>query len=673
MPRRKRDPFEVKLTPQEREKLELRLCEEIDAAFDARIEIVGRDQRIDQWHKMYEGGDRGITKNSPWPGAANLNSWIGTEKVDAFRARVVKTLFAEPIWIVSGWSGSDQEQLSKVEAFHQWAAEEERLQTRLSKVVHNALIEGTGVLEVSERPVLRKQRQRIRALVQTTSEGKPIADENGRLQPEVGPDGMPMQAPEGTPDEMTTPVVLDNTMKVRSGPQYRVLSLQDFAMLPGHAQEREDVWGYAKRFWKRVPDLLTMEQAGVYENVDAIGEEDEREEDAATLREGQRIAPQRGPTAEKELFELTFLDDLDRDGVQEWYIATLSVKHKKLLRLQRDDLGQSRYLIWVPFPRTRFVYGYSLIGHKLDSIIEEHTAWRNMIADRVNLVINAPIKRRVGSMWNPTAVPWGPHAIMDVQDMGEVEAMVIPDLPSSVVHREGSVLSAAERVAGMNDAASGVTPNSDRTKGEVELVHGESMIRVEEVVKHLQESMEDLFNVRHEIWKRTLREQPLDMPKDLMVSMENRGLMTTSRLLQVGDLEGTFRGKPRGSVETADYSVLRQDYIGLMTALTQFSQAVPTFGVLFQDPELGKALLSQAIRIFRWENREAFETALQKATQKAQQIMASGGALGPAGAPPDNPAGTPRKPQTTPGPPKAPNNSGPNGGQPSPNRATLNQ
>lgn len=623
MARKQRDPFEVTLTDVERTTLAARLTFEIDEAINARHAIVGDDNMLDGWHQTYEGGDRHITKDSPWPGAANLTSWIGTEKVDAFRSRVVKTIFTEPIWLVAGWN-MDPDRVSAIEQFHQWKAEEERLQGYLSKVVHNSLIEGTGVLEVSERPVLRKVRERFRAMVDTTPAGVPLSNMQGETFVKQDEAGNPVEAPEGTDPSLTKLVVLDKIAKTRGGPQYRVLSLKDFFILPGHAQERKDVWGFAKRVWKRLPELRELELAGVYRDVDKIGESSEREISPAMAREGQGIASQEGATIEKEIWEITFLDDMDGDGIQEWYVATLHTPTRTLLRVQRDDLGQARYLLFIPFPRTRFVYGYSLIGHKLETIIDEHTAWRNMIADRVKLVVNAPIKRLVGSLWNPQAVPWGPGAVIPVRNMDEVMGMVVPDLPASIVNREGSVLSASERVAGMNDTASGVSPNSDRTLGEVNTVFAQSMVRVEEVVHSLQEAMEDLFQIRHEIWKRTLREAPIQIPQDLQASLEGKGMTVTDGMFTAQMLEGPVRGKPKGSVETADTQAMRQDFIQFLTAITQFSQSVPTFGVLFQDPELGKQLLSQAVRVFRWENRDAINQAIDNATQKAKQMQASG-------------------------------------------------
>jgi hypothetical protein len=656
-----RDPFEVPLDPEQREQLALRLIAEIEDAESVRTEVIGDNAKLDQWHLLYEGGDGKLTKDYPWPDAANLTSWIGTEKVDSFRARVVKTIFSEPIWTISGWN-VDTKQVALIEQFHQWKAEEERLQTYLTKVVHNALIEGTGVLEVSERPILRKIRERKRVLLQTNEDGEVILDLEGKPTPMTTPTGDLIDAPDTADHKTTQILIVDRMVKVRGGPQYRVLSLKDFLILPGHAQERKDVWGFAKRVWKRLPELMLMQQMGVYTNVSALGEEDERVVTPEMQREGQGVASAKANTAEKEIWEFTFLDDLDQDGVQEWYIATLHKRTRTLLRLQKDDLGQSRYLLFVPFPRTRFIYGYSLIGHKLPTIIDEHTAWRNMITDRSKLVVAAPIKRLIGSVWNPQAVPWSPNAIIPVRDMNEIQAMTIPDVPASAIQREGAILQASERVAGMVDTAAGAHPEQDRTLGEVRTVLGESMIRIEEVVKHLQEALEDLFQIRHEIWKRTLKQGQAKLPKDLQAALEAKGVTVEEGQVTFQDLDVPVRGKPRGSVDTADVSVMRQDFIQFMTALTQFSQSVPTFGVLFQDPDLGKELLYQAVRVFRWENRDAITQAIDKAAEKAKMMQAQQAMGGgpPQGAPP--PGGQkPPGPQKPPGAPAGPTPGGPAG------------
>lgn len=615
MPRKpsRKDPFEVSLSKEDLKDLAIRLSEEIQGALDARQDLIGDDQRIDHWHFLYEGGDERITKNTPWPGAANLTSWIGTEKVDAIRARVVQTIFTDPIWIVEGW-GESAQKVPFVEAFHQWKAEEERLQSYVSKVVHNALIEGTGVLEVAERPVARKIRTRMKAAVITGSDGVPAANPDNSPIIKTGPDGLPVPAGEGEP---SADVVLDRVGKVRNGPQYRILSLKDYVHLPGHATDKADVWGYAKRFWKRVPELKGMEKLGIYSNVDELGLEDEREPRSEHGRQKQNIAVQKGPTAEKELWEILFLADFDEDGIEEWYVATLHIGKQVILRLQKDDLGQARYILFTPFPRANSLYGYPFM-QKLDSIIQEHTAWRNMIADRSNLVTNAPLLRVFGSMWDPKAQPFGPGRVMVVRSKEDVFPLLIPDVPSSAVHREGTVIAASERISGLVDEASGSHPREERTLGEVKIVTTSSLVRVEEIVKHLQEAMEDLFSLRHEIYVRTERENPEPFPSGLMAALEDSGMRLPKGPIDVTMLEGTFRGKPHGSVESADRTVQRQDFIGFLTAFGQYAQAVPTAAAVLSDPGVTAAIMNQAMRIFRWETRGTMTAALERAVQAAQ-------------------------------------------------------
>lgn len=603
-----RDAFEVKLSKVEQEELVDRLATEIQAALDARVDIIGENQLLDSYHKLYEGGDRKITKNTPWPGAANLTSWIGTEKVDAVRSRVVQTIFAEPMYTVEGW-GESAARAPFVEAFHQWKVEDERLQSKLSKVVHNALIEGTGVLEVAEKPMLRKVRERIVARIQTRPDGVPIAAPDGTPIPMTDPEGNPIPA---GPDEQGVPMVVDRTGKVRGGPQYRVISLKDYVHMPGHAQDKADIWAYAKRVWKRVGELKTLEKLNVYKNVDELGTDGEREVNAADKRESITIADQKGATAEKELWEILFLNDLDGDGIEEWYVATLHIGKKVLLRLQKDDLGQARYLLFTPYPRPTYVYGYSLM-QKLETIIEEHTAWRNMISDRSHLVINAPLKRVFGSIWNPKTEPWGPGRVMTVRDIRDVEPMQINDVPSSAIQREGTVLAASERVSGLVDQNSGVTPMEDRTLGEVRYVGAQSLVRIDEIVKHLQEALEELFLIRHEIWKRTLRDQSEPFPQGLQASLESAGMVLPSQQIDATMLEGTFRGKPHGSVETADRTQQKNDLVGFLTAIVQYANASPALGATLGDPDVAKAILIQAMRVYRWENKVAVEKALDTA------------------------------------------------------------
>ena len=174
------------------------------------------------------------------------------------------------------------------------------------------------------------------------------------------------------------------------------------------------------------------------------------------------------------------LADCDQDGIEEWYLVTVHVLTRTLLRCKKDDLGIPRYIDFCPFPRTDSLYGYSYAGNKLLTLNEEHTAIRNMIADRSTLATTPPILRRQGALWDPDEQPFGTGRTIDVRDMDELQPIVIPDVPPSAVQREAAVLAAAERVSGQNDIATGATTGEQRTLGERQM-QAEKMRELREI------------------------------------------------------------------------------------------------------------------------------------------------------------------------------------------------
>ena len=70
-------------------------------------------------------------------------------------------------------------------------------------------------------------------------------------------------------------------------------------------------------------------------------------------------------------------------------------------------------------------------------------------------------------------------------------------------------------------------------------------------------------------------------------------------------LQGSFRFKPRGSVETADPSRQRADTTQLIQFLPMVLQLFPSLAPMFQTPQAGRAFLRQVFRTYRWENTQA--------------------------------------------------------------------
>lgn len=652
------DSYDVKLNDEQKTQLANFLHDEITRAVSARATIIEPGGDLDYWHALYNISKRN-SRELPFPGAADLGTWIISEKVDATRARFVKTIFVDPVWTVEGW-GAAAERAPLVEEFHQWKVEDERLQSILQRVFELALIEGTGVLECSEAIDMIKQRSTLLVKPRTAEDGTLLLDKDG--QPELERDERGQLVEATDPDvEGAVETEVDTYKLVGTGPQYRVISLRDFLVLPGHAQDRSEVWGYAKRFWRRMPELERRATQGIYDPaaVARLAQVSDRESQplaAPVALTGQQIAPQdRRDTIEKELWEVQLRSDLDGDGAEEWYVVTFSVIHRECLRVKYDDLNLPRFHLFAPKPNPLSVYGRSLVD-KLSSLGEEHMGVRNATADRSNLINNAPIKRLASSPWDPDEEPWGPGAVITVNDPNDVQPVSIPDVPASMLQREDRLVAAAERMSGLNDVSLGATPDQSRTLGEVQMVTEQSFVRIEEDIKNIQETLEDLFAVRHELWRRAAAQAPLEPSEKMIEELALRGIDLAEGGITPELLAGKFHGKPRGNVESADINRQRNNYNGFMAVVGGFAKMNPSLAPVIGSPDVLIPLFEQALRLYQVPNRAQFMRALKGWQQQLmqQQLMQQHmQAMMPPGAPGMPPPGMPPGPPGMP-PPGAP-------------------
>lgn len=625
MARPPRDPYEVPLSDEQRRELAVYLIWELQNAIDARA---ANESEVDYWHLIYEQARTRTGRDTPWADAADLTSYIGTEKVDALHARIMRTVFgAEPLWNVEGW-GEAAARAPFVEEFHQWKADEERLASVIDRYLLQALIEPRGLLEIAEGTETRLVRKTINAKIQTDPLTGGLAfDEQQKPQLVVGPDGTYVEAADSEPSART---VVDSTEPVRTGPTYRVLPYRDSVILPGHARDRQEIWGYGKRFWKRYGQILRDAEAGLYQTdaVKGMGNAQEREANPALQRSQQTVAASSDPsTADKELWELLVLLDLNQlfefrnlptlpkktfPGAR-WFLVTLHPRTHQLLRIQHDDFERSRFVPLMLFPRVdRATEGFSFIGHKLITTIEEHTAWRNMAADRGHIANSSPIKRLRSALWDPMEQPFGPGQVIDVGDMRELEPFVMPDVSGSVFQHIAMLENISERVAGINDVASGQVEKQAKTLGEIQMATEQSFVRMDLVVRRFHEVFEEIAQIRHEIWIRALADQQegVDVPASLLSNLEGRGVSIDQYLpggkLTAGLLAGAFRFKPHGSTETANPAQLRQDWAQAMQALPPMLQLFPMLAPMLQTPQAARAFFRQFLRVFRVPNAQAF-------------------------------------------------------------------
>jgi len=641
------------------------IAEEIDRAREARG---NREQEVRYAWALYE--QQRTRARMPWPGAADLTSPMSAEYVDSLHARLMTTIFTEPVWSVEGW-GASAAKAPFVEEFHQRAQEDERLQGYADAWFLRALVEGVGTLEVSESVQMRRERRTMRAKVQVDPvTGSPVMGED--VKPLLMRDETQQFMESGDPNEPSAEVEVDELVPDRLGPAYDVIPYSEFLTMPAHARDTSKVWGRAKRFWRRVPELQARAKMGIYDAkaVEALGTDNERHTDSYEAPQHRSIATQDGPTAQKELWDVQVYADFDGRG-ERWWRATVHKDTNQLLRLRIDD-RTTRFIQYFPFPRPHSVdHGYSLVIDKLITVVEEDTAVRNMRADRGAMKASQPVKRLAGALWDPLEQAMGPQSVIDVRDMNEVQEMRLDDIPQSLIQWKADVRADAERLIGQNEIAQGQQTEERRTLGEVQLQAGYAEVRMKVITGRAQEALEELAQARHAIWRRVLQTRNANAPmlRSLTVGSAADGVdvagIATDGTITADLLDGIFWFKPRGSVETADLNRQRADFNGFLSVLPALAQMNPMIAQIFQTVPAAKALVKTALKVNRVQDVQSFigpeahgvfeqmQIAQDPKMQMLKMLMEAGGGA---------PGGMPGQPQG----PAGPNGGAASGGAPGP-------
>ena len=180
--------------------------------------------------------------------------------------------------------------------------------------------------------------------------------------------------------------------------------------------------------------------------------------------------------------------------------------------------------------------------------------------------------------------------------------------------------------------------------------------------------MEDLFKIRHELWRRAADETPLEPSERFIRQLEFRQIEMAEQGITGASLAGTFHGKPHGSVESADKSKQRSNYNGFMQVMGGFAQMNPTLQQVFASPDVIIPLFEQALSLYDSPNKGQLMRSLrqwQAQTEQAAQ-MAAQQPPAPPGAPPGQPGAPPPPGGPGAGAPPPPGGPPPGGGAPPP-------
>lgn len=624
--RGKRLWLEPELSDAEWKTLATDLCREVRDALVSRDPIIGEGQLVDYCDWLYEQGKTPTDQAKPW--GSDLNSYLVTESVDAIFARLVQSAFPkqEVVCTVGGWGQASKKKAPLVEEFLDFTFRQEEPDAQLSvaMTIFQSLLEDAGILEVTEGYEVRAVVEDLDIQPETDADGALILGTNNKPIPKIDPTT-------GEPVKQTDPHAYAIKARVRTlkprltGPQYDVISTRDFLFLPGHAKNKAELWGYAKRFWRRVPTLQEKAIGGIYreDQVKALGEQSDRQVTQTMEARGQDVAAQYDETSEKELWEVYFKRDLDGDGFEEWYCATVSTIHDVMIRLVLDDFGRPRCLPAVPFPRRDSVYGYNFTANKMASIAEEHAALRNTATDRSTLASNPPIQQIENGLWDPHVEPLGTGQVIHVRDHSELRPMEFPDVPTSNVELRQECFAAKERVTGVNDVSgSSVSNTQNSTATRDSLIAQAGAIRIETALNFLREFLADLWEIRRLIYVRKFEHEQGggELPHGMLDRMAMRGL-DEADTITADDLKGRFYFKPVGSVSSANPEQRAMKSSQGLMGLAQFAQVNPLIGQALSTPEAALAIMMTWARDNDVVDKQAFVGGLRKLIQ-AQAMQA---------------------------------------------------
>jgi hypothetical protein len=605
---KEKSPYRVKLSADDERALTVRLVEEVRAGKRARALLMDDGGEIDFYYSLYEQrSQKGISRDTHRYGEADLTSPIITENVDTLVSRFVASVFKlEPLWIVEG-IGDSAKKSPVVEQFMQWRQEEMRLQQVAKRGAQSSFVETGSIIEVCEDAEETQRVAVITANVLRAPDGSLVLDaKTGKPLPELDEEGVPVEAPPEAVD--TVEVKRTYTDYRRRGAYPRCLSMKDFLFLPSHARDTREVWGHAARFWMRMDELTRGEEAGKYRNLDQLGgDTQERQQTPEMDRAGVSVETVYGfDNAEKELWRLQVWCDIGK-GLS-FYTVILSEIHDVILSIEQDWLQSYRTVYLNPYPCSYSVYGYSMAGTKLLTTAEEHTAWRNMNADRETLGANAPMKRRKGTEWDPRLQPFGAGRVIDLTNMDDVQPMEFKPTTPQAMQREQQCPVDAQRIIGINDLGLGQNTSESRTLGENRIVTTQSFVRTDDPISNLQEAFEEVGALIHAIEVQTLKDMEggIEAPARITSQLTRYGDTSFKGTFTADMISGQFRFKPRGSSDQADPQRRQQAMVNGVNTLLLWAKANPALAQRLSGPEFADVILQWYVSEFKPRDVEAF-------------------------------------------------------------------
>jgi hypothetical protein len=308
------------------------------------------------------------------------------------------------------------------------------------------------------------------------------------------------------------------------------------------------------------------------------------------------------------VFECYVFYDSDGDGVPEDVKVWIEVESGTILRAEANTLGVRDIAVLRYFDIPYQMNGVG-IGHFLEGLQEEADFLHNHRIDNLHFSLIPAYKRRRGSS-SKKEIELHPGAIIDVDDINDLVALVTPDLTGSTFASENLTRDYADRVSGANDPMSGYADSTMKSGADV----GSTLFLAEQGNSILNAIYDGIENDYNEIGQLVLMQLVANKDKvDLsMLSDDEQALVGEVLSMPMDSLPTTFSFR----VETTDQSrseETKRQTLGQASALyAQYGQQMMQLASIIDNPQLPPTSLTKQLaqRMFIGGTafvREAFE------------------------------------------------------------------
>ena len=508
-------------------------------------------EKVDMWRRMALSEPEAEKKTYPWQDASNIVTPILAQKQNTIYAKLIAMFSTKrPFW------ACDTEDESKTKH----AAAVSKLMNFLAEGAFQLNIDSVNRVLFYDLVLLGTQPVRVPWLY----ESWPVATKSAS----------------GAPSAKTDRVMHD-------GPAVVPVRLEDFFVRSYYDNVQRAPW-VATRMWLTHAELLQRQADGIYDRVADVEAFYAKEltKDRRDELERRGFSPDMiGSSPEMQLYpiyEAYVFYDADGDGVPEDIKVWLEVESGIILRSEANTLGARDIAVLHYFRLPYQMMGVG-IGHYLAGLQQEADFLHNHRIDNLHFSLIPAYKRRRGSgaKKNPEIHP---GAILDFDDINDIQPFITPDLTGSSYQAEMLTRDYADRVSGANDPMSGYADSTMKSGADV----GSTLMLAEQGNSILNAIYDGIENDYGEIGQLVLMQLVANADKvDVsMLTLEEQGLVKEVLALPAETLPTTFSFRVQTTDQSRSEETKRQTLAQASALYAQYGQFGMQLGAVIDNPQI---------------------------------------------------------------------------------------